>query len=239
MSAREPVFNVPWSVTATLLLCAASFAWFSVSDNVEAFYALAFVPARYLEGGSEVYPGGQVARLTSFVTYAFLHGGVTHILINAVWMLAFGSAVARRIGDRRFLLFFAACAAAGAGTHLAFHFGEEAPVVGASAAIAGLMAAALRFVFSPRRRETGESRELALAPLAPLGTLMRDPRMIFVTAIWLGLNFLFGTGLVSIPGAEGPVAWEAHIGGFLYGLLFFAFFDRQQPEPDGAGATLH
>jgi membrane associated rhomboid family serine protease len=232
MSAREPVFNVPRSVTITLIACAAVYTWLAWTESLEAFFALAFVPARYLEGGADFYPGGEIARVTSFVTYAFLHGNLTHLAINCVWMLPFGSAVASRVGPARFALFFAACAAAAAATHLLFHFGSEAPVVGASGAISGLMAAAMRFLFSPDRRSGGF--DLSATRAATLRELARDPRMIFFLVIWIGLNVLFGLGIVSFPGADGAIAWEAHVGGFLYGLLFFGLFDRpipQSPEP--------
>ena len=74
-----------------------------------------------------------------------------------MWMAAFGSPVAQRLGDWRFLSFSALCGIAGALTHLAFHFGEMTPVVGASAAISGQMAAAMRFVFGARPRGRGGS----------------------------------------------------------------------------------
>ena len=85
--------------------------------------ALAFIPARY-SGAALELPGGYLTAVTSFVTYMVVHAGWVHLLVNLLWMLAFGSAVARRIGDRKFLVFSVLCGIAGALTHLAFHYGE-------------------------------------------------------------------------------------------------------------------
>ena len=69
--------------------------------------------------------------------------------INSLWFVALRQRVARRFGTVRFLLFFAVTAAAGAGAHLITHAGEVFPVIGASAAVSGMMAAAMRFAFQP------------------------------------------------------------------------------------------
>ena len=83
------------------------------------------------------------------LTYAFLHGGWLHVGMNCLWFAAFGSAVARRFGAPRFLLFCAVAAVAGALMHYVTHMTDLQPVVGASAAVSGVMAAAVRFVFQP------------------------------------------------------------------------------------------
>ena len=96
----------------------------------------------------EAWPGGLAADIWTFVTYAFLHGDLNHLVFNSIWLLAFGSPVARRFGTWRFLVFFAPSAAAGGAlVHLATHFGQLLPMIGASAAISGAMAAVTRFVF--------------------------------------------------------------------------------------------
>ena len=117
----------------------------------EALLLFSFLPARYDHAWCSRWPGpgGAAADVWTFVTYAFLHGDWVHLGINAIWLLAFGSAVAWRFGPLRFLAFSAICAAAGAALHLAFHWGEMLPVIGASAALSGHMAAAIRFMFQP------------------------------------------------------------------------------------------
>lgn len=204
--------------------------------DVTILLLLAFIPSRYA-GEAMLLPGGYLACVTSFVTYTIVHGGWLHLAVNLLWMLAFGSAVARRIGDRRFLIFSACAGVAGALVHLALHFGEQAPMIGASAAISGQMAGALRFIFraQPGAYGPGMGRDLTAAPLASLGETLADPRILLFLAIWILLNVSFGLSALSIAGAPSGsgIAWEAHIGGFLFGLFCFGFFDRQpEPEPE-------
>jgi membrane associated rhomboid family serine protease len=224
MSAEPPIFNVPKGVvTASAIMIAMQVALGFLSDDTALYVVrlLAFIPARYSGEAAEL-PGGYLACVTSFVTYMIVHAGWIHLLVNLAWMVAFGSGVERRIGETRFFVFSILCGIAGALTHLALHFGEMAPVVGASAAISGQMAAALRVVFGDR----GGRLDFTHSALPSLGQSLTDPRMILIVAIWAGLNLVFGLGAVSMGGVEGEIAWEAHVGGFLFGLLFYGFFDR-------------
>jgi membrane associated rhomboid family serine protease len=230
MGASEPMFNLPRVV---VLLAAVMVAvqliqmLLPTEESLQFLLALAFIPARYSGAAAEL-PGGYLTAITSFVTYMLVHAGWLHLLVNLMWMAAFGSPVAQRLGDWRFLSFSALCGIAGALTHLAFHFGEMTPVVGASAAISGQMAAAMRFVFGARPR--GEA-DLAQVPLQSLSKTLSDRRILTVLVFWVVLNAVFGLGVVSIAGTEGDIAWEAHIGGFLFGLLCFGFFDTGSKQP--------
>ena len=148
--------------------------------------------------------------------------------LNAVWLLAFGAPVARRFGAVRFLVFFAVTAAAGAAAHLVTHAGDPVPMVGASAAISGYMAAAIRFVFQPRGPldlASGSGPHAHAVPALPLLAALRDLRVLAFLAVWFGLNLVFGAVAPPIVGADQPLAWEAHLGGFLAGLLGFGAFD--------------
>ena len=225
----EPMFNVPRSVLlAAALMIAVQLVRTSLPDEMDLtlLLALAFIPARY-SGAALELPGGYLTAVTSFVTYMVVHAGWVHLLVNTLWMLAFGSAVARRIGNLGFLYFSVLCGVAGALTHLLFHFGEMAPVVGASAAISGQMAGALRFIFRPRGEISQGEPDFAHVPLKSLPETLSDRRILMFLALWIGLNAYFGLSSVAIAGAEGGIAWEAHIGGFLFGLFFFGFFDKQ------------
>jgi membrane associated rhomboid family serine protease len=231
---RERIFNVPAVLLVLIALLALVHAYLSLAltaEQTDAFLLLfAFVPARYdpTVMSDIVWPGGWAADVWTFVTYAFIHGDVSHLVFNAVWLLAFGSPVARRFGPLRFLLFMAIAAAAGAAVHLATHFGDWLPMVGASASISGAMAAAIRFVFRPgdplapwRDRDTAYR-----APAAPLMTSLRDRRVLAFLLVWFGANALFGwLGSVSMGGIPQAIAWQAHVGGFVFGLLAFAAFD--------------
>jgi membrane associated rhomboid family serine protease len=79
-------------------------------------------------------------------------------------------------------------------------------------------------------------------PALPLMAALRDGRVLAFLAVWFGLNVVFGTGAVSIDASEQQVAWQAHIGGFLVGLLAFALFDPVKSAPAAGSndeATTH
>ena len=229
MAAGEPILNVPRGVSgAAALMAAVQLIRGLLPDEVDLtlLLALAFIPARYSGAAAEL-PGGYLTCVTSFFTYMVVHAGWLHLVVNVLWMLAFGSAVARRVGDRKFVVFSVMCGVAGAVTHLVCHFGEMAPVVGASAAISGQMAGALRFVFTAQPSPARRAPDFLSAPLMPLGETVRDPRILLFLALWVAINAYFGLSAVRIAGQEGGIAWEAHIGGFLFGLLTFGFFDTE------------
>jgi len=230
MTASEPILNVPRPVVlAAALMIAVQVVRSLLPDEIDVtvLLSLAFIPARY-SGAAANLPGGYLAAVTSFVTYMVVHGSWMHLLVNVLWMLAFGTAVARRIGTLGFFAFSILCGIAGAVTHLVFHWGEMAPVVGASAAISGQMAGALRFIFSAQREPGERLPDFSRSPLASLGQTLRDHRIIGFLIFWVVLNAYFGLTSVSFSGASDGIAWEAHIGGFLCGLLTFGLFDRSR-----------
>jgi membrane associated rhomboid family serine protease len=69
-------------------------------------------------------------------------------------------------------------------------------------------------------------------PAAPLLVALREPRIIIFLVAWFGLNLLFGIGVPSLPGIEQSIAWQAHIGGFIAGLILFALFDPVPPHSE-------
>lgn len=229
MNADTRAVNIPPGVLmAALAMAALHILRLSLPDEQGLAFLLtmAFIPARYAGVVIDI-PGGDWASLTSFVTYMFVHGDWTHLIVNLLWMLAFGSAVARRIGTVRFLLFSALCGIAGVLLHLVLHFGEAIPVVGASAAISGQMAGAVRFVFGGRPPGLDWSRSVETMPLASVSETLANGRFLLFLGVWVMLNLLFGLGGVQLDTGTANIAWEAHIGGFLCGLFAFGAFDRQ------------
>jgi membrane associated rhomboid family serine protease len=231
-AGSEPVFNVPRIITATLALLVAVHAvrelLLSDDENIEFLLLFAFIPVRYdptvLAMGP--LPGGLGAQVWTFLTYALIHGDLVHLSVNGVWLLAFGSPIARRFGAPRFIAFFIVTAAAGAAAHLVTHLGDLQPMIGASAAISGCMAAAIRFVFQrggPLHllREADAYR----VPALPLATALRDRRILAFLIAWFAINALFAFSATPVIGTGQVIAWEAHIGGFLAGLIAFAAFD--------------
>ncbi|MGI8525715.1 MAG: rhomboid family intramembrane serine protease [Pseudolabrys sp.] len=235
---HEPIFNVPSVIIALLgalmLVHLVRIFVLTGPQDIEFLLLFAFIPARYdatvLLGGQ--LPGGVSAQIWTFVTYAFLHASWMHLIVNAIWLLPFGSAVARRFGALRFLLFFAVTAAAGALMQFAVRPGAEFTMIGASAAISGTMAGAMRFVFQrggPLGFARGIDDQAFRMPALPLSGVLRDPRVLGFLAAWFGVNLLFGIGEFSVGGGGQPVAWQAHIGGFLAGLFLFGLFDPVDP----------
>jgi membrane associated rhomboid family serine protease len=228
MNGRRPMFNIPTSVVvAALALIVLHFIRVELpyEMGLRMLLVLAFIPARYA-GPTPDIPGGEWSDVTSFITYMFVHGDFTHLAINTIWMLAFGSAVAKRIGDFRFVLFSILCGIAGVVVHLVLHFGEMVPVVGASAAISGHMAGAVRFMFGANRTIMPLPRNLESVPLAGIKETLTNPRFLIFLGVWAALNLLFGLGGIQLNGPGGEIAWEAHIGGFVCGLFAFGMFDR-------------
>jgi len=246
---REPIFNIPPVIVVMLAVMAAIhvlrlFVLTPAQDN-DLLWLFAFDPVRYGGGLPDgALPGGSGAQIWTFVTYAFLHASWMHLGVNAIWFLAFGSAVARRFGTARFLIFFCVTAAAGAIAHLFAFGGQDAPVIGASAAISGTMAAAMRFAFQrggPLSFRRGGGEDAYRVPALPLWRALREPAVIAFLVVWFGLNFVFGLWSTPLTGDNEIVAWQAHIGGFLAGLLLFAWFDPPAnfQQFDGDAATPH
>lgn len=228
MSRHEPMFNVPASVLALLgLLFGVQALRWSLPEVWDAWLtlALAFIPARY-SGYAEALPGGSVASVTSFLTYAVVHGDLVHLGVNAAWLVAFGGAVANRVGTVRFLMLSAFCAIVGAFTFLVCNPGLMAPMVGASGAVSGLMGATMRFLFSTLDREgfRGLRENPQGVPPMALGRALADRRVLLVTGAFIAANIFAMLGLGGV--SAGGIAWEAHLGGYFAGLLTFGFFER-------------
>jgi membrane associated rhomboid family serine protease len=217
----QPFLRLPGAVTAlaALLLgiqAVLSFLAPARADGI--LFNYGFVPVRYSPSflaAHGIDPGSLLDRVLPFFTYMFLHAGWTHVIVNTVWLAAFGAVVARRFGNVRFFAFFILCGLAGALLHLALNWNAIAPVVGASAAISGLMAAAFRLIGREGDAFSGPQ------PLAPLFSR----RILIWSAIWIVLNIVAGiSGVGAGPGVQ-LIAWEAHLGGFLAGLLLSGLFD--------------
>jgi membrane associated rhomboid family serine protease len=245
---REPILNIPGVVAALIgiFLLVHVVREYALSEQIRDLFdaTFAFNPLRYepslLVGGG--LPGGFGAEIWTFVSYAFIHASFLHLGVNAIWFLPFGSAVARRFGALRFILFFAVTAAAGALAHLFTHVGQNDWVIGASASISGMMAGAMRFAFQhggPLGFWRSGNDDAYRVPAVPLSGVLRDSRILAFLIVWFGLNFLSGLGSLPITGSEQPIAWQAHIGGFLAGLLLFSWFDPAlgDPQADDIGAA--
>ncbi len=224
--AREPLFNLPRVVMVFIALCVAIHLVRLYLLTPQQDYALivdgAFFPVRYTGG----YPLDLFA-FTSPFTSSLLHGGWMHLVLNMVWMAAFASPLATRIGATRFVLFWCFATAGSLLLHFAVHPYDAVPVIGASGAISGFMGAAARYGF---RVDRSLRLPVFAGPRLSLAQTLRNRQAVIFIAVWFAINFATGAGL-DLSGSEGAVAWEAHIGGMLAGLFGISIFDRGAPHP--------
>lgn len=209
------MFNAPASVLALIGVLVAVhvlLAFLGDSWQVWSLFALALNPVRFTSADFPMLAGSEY---WSLVTYMLLHGDWMHLTFNALWLLVFGTPVARYLGSARFLLVCLVAGVAGGLSSLALHWGQQIFVIGASGAVSGLLAAAIPIMYG--KRVPGGARPLTF------GEFLTSPRALMFTAIWLALTLFSGasgwTGNSFM--SEGGIAWEAHVGGFAGGLLAF------------------
>jgi membrane associated rhomboid family serine protease len=258
---RERIFNIPAVVSFLILVLALvqltlERAPADVSRFI--FVELALMPARLsyyfapdavvkaisssVSEGAEpetigVVLNGAGPAWWTLLTYALLHNGWTHLSVNCITLAAFGSPVARRFGLARFVIFFALCAVGGAIVHMLVHPLDLTPVVGASAAISGTMAAVARFAFTPGSALADRSEAFPVEAFqdTSLKRMASNHRAMFFLAAWFGVNLLFGFFPQAAGSGNNLIAWEAHMGGFLAGLLLFGLFDPRPSSSRGGG----
>lgn len=159
------------------------------------------VPAAYTGGSQDL-----LSQVAAPITYQFLHGGWMHLVINMVTLAAFGAPVERLLGVRRFILFYLSSGIVAAFVQVLLFPDSTDPVIGASGAISGVFGAVLML-------------------MRYVGSL---PSLLPVAGIWIALNVFFGI-FGGAPGSGGEqIAWAAHIGSFVYGLLAIRFFAPRQ-----------
>ena len=177
----------------------------------------ALVPAEFLKG-VDLPPTIPIPIWFTLITSMFLHGGLVHLLGNMLYLWIFGDNVEDAMGHTRFLGFYLVCGVAASFAQIAISPDSGIPQIGASGAIAGVLAA--YFMLFP------QSRVLTLIPIFFFIRLAAVPA-VFLLGFWFILQVLSGAGSF---GTAGGVAWFAHIGGFLAGgLLVFLFKRRGVP----------
>jgi membrane associated rhomboid family serine protease len=160
------------------------------------------------------------ALVVPFFTSMFLHGGWMHLIGNMWYLWIFGDNIEDRLGHSMFFIFYI-LAGLGAGiVHTILNASTFIPSVGASGAIAGVLGAYLvSYPFA---------RVLTLVPIFIFIQVIEIPAVI-VLGFWFIMQFLSGTAsLVSTAAAQGGVAWWAHIGGFVIGMLLLGLLPRKE-----------
>ena len=222
-SRQKGIIDAPWPVVALIAAMAIiHLALYLGGEGWQdwAFAVFAFIPAVVSGGVAEMVPGSAWWR---FLTHAFLHGDWMHLLFNCIWLLVFGTVTARRLGAVRFFALFLISVLGGAAATLARNWGEVIFLIGASGGVSGLLAAAIPVMYGRKRH----SDHRALGPLE----LFTDRPALMFMALWLGLTLVSGSTGLLVPGQPGNIAWEAHLGGFVAGLLAFYLLGRRPIAP--------
>ncbi len=192
-------------------------------------YEHALVPRRYFDPGWAKAYGLSATDYLPFLEGTFMHGGWWHLILNMWTLFIFGASLEGRIGRWQFLTFYLACGLSASFAHAAFNQDSTVPALGASGAIAGVLGAyATTF---PRAKLT----ILILLVFIPL--FFKIPALAYAL-VWFGFQFAQGFIDLATPGAAGGIAWWAHIGGFIAGLVLIPLwrfgpdltFDDAQPR---------
>ena len=159
-------------------------------------------------------------RIVSLATSMFLHGGWIHIIGNMIFLWVFGRNLEDLIGGPKFLGFYLICGLLAGVVQVIFNPYSRVPTIGASGAIAGVMGAYL--IKFPR------ARIITLVPIFVFVTTMEIPAA-WLLLYWLAIQFFSGIGsLAEADYTGGGVAWFAHIGGFLAGMLLIRLFPERR-----------
>lgn len=214
-----PRVSPPIAVSIIIAVNVAAFVFvksLSSSDLMYFFHLFGVVPARFFQPEWAAWAGYPETMGWPMFTYMFLHGGWLHIIFN-MWMLwIFGDNIEDVTGHGWFLVFYLICGVAAVAVHMVFERTSGIPVIGASGAVAGVMGA--YSVLYPH------GRVVTVIPILFFPIVLRIPSVVF-----LGIWFLsqVSSGLVSNAGRSSEVAWWAHVGGFIAGIILIQVFRRR------------
>jgi hypothetical protein len=211
----------------TVLLIAANVAVFVFMVALPPFheqrflFTYAMIPAKLGMALTDPRPVLLTAAGSSLVTSMFLHGGLLHLLGNMWFLWVFGDNIEDRLGPLRYLQFYLVCGVGAAVAHAALNLSSTIPVVGASGAISGVLGAYM--VLFPGRRV------VTLIPL-PFFFFTAQLPAVVILGYWFIIQFVSGVSSLGGPGGPG-VAWWAHIGGFLLGIMLLPLFTPRRRTP--------
>jgi membrane associated rhomboid family serine protease len=206
----QPSYSKPFVTIALIVVNVLAFL-FEISldpfslNNLTATYGL--VPSHF--------------QLTALATSMFLHGGWLHLLGNMWFLWIFGDNVEDILGHGKYLVFYLLCGIAAGLVHVIFNGGSRLPTIGASGAIAGVMGAYL--VKFPH------SRIVTLVPIVFFLTTIEIPAAVMMI-FWFAIQFFNGVGSIGYSDpSQGGVAWFAHVGGFLAGMVLILALRPRDP----------
>jgi membrane associated rhomboid family serine protease len=162
---------------------------------------------------------------STLLTSMFLHGGWMHLGGNMLYLWIFGDNLEKVMGHLRFLIFYLVCGVAAGLAHIAFNAHSNMPTVGASGAISGVLGGYM--LMFPRNRVRVLTR----------GGVMAVPAFVML-GLWILIQLVSGLGSVAQTGETGGVAFMAHVGGFVAGLVLVKLFAAGRGVAAVSGAPL-
>ena len=191
-------------------------AWFlqlaqPTPDAMQAFIESWGVVPREYSSGRDLPPDIPYPYWSTLLTSMFLHGGWGHLFGNMLFLWIFGDNIEHRIGHLRFIVFYLVCGLAAGVAHILFNSGSMIPTVGASGAISGVLGGYL--LLFPRNR----------VYVMTWGGVAAVPAMLML-GLWILVQFVNGAGSIAQTEETGGVAYLAHIGGFVAGMVLAPLF---------------
>jgi membrane associated rhomboid family serine protease len=224
LRSTVPLRYLPIATWALIAInCAVFLFEMSLSPTALAQFLsqFALIPARDLHPDAYVGMASPPVRYLPFFTNMFLHGGWLHLILNmwALWL--FGPGVEDRLGRWSYVALYLACGVLASVTHAVFNSTSASPALGASGAIAGVLGCYIRLF--------PWARIVVLVPILFLPFFFDVPAVLFA-GFWFLTQLLQGTISLMAPDAGGPIAWWAHVGGFIAGLVLAAPLQRRPPK---------
>ena len=218
---------VTWTLMAVNIIVFIVMLFMPAANKASFIYLYGMVAARYSHPEWAIHMGFPDDRYLSFMTSMFIHSGWTHIIANMLFMWIFADNIEDRMGKVRFIVFYFLCGLVASFVQYSVNMESMLPVVGASGAMAGVMAAYL-FLYPM-------ARVVIWLPLFFLPIFFEIPAIAFL-GFWLIIQMQYVTETIFAGQTSANVAWGEHLGGFVAGIILYRFFirdmDSEEQEPE-------
>ena len=223
------------AITMTLIVANVSLYFYqiglSTQDEINFIFNFALVPTFLSNAAIVEHTGLLASPYLSLITNTFMHGGALHLIFNMWTLWLFGAPLEDRLGHIPFLLFYLLCGTVGSYGHFYFNATSEIPALGASGAIAGVLGG-YTCLFP-------KARVHIIQPIFFFPLVLPLPALLY-TGVWFAIQMFQGYTSIGDRQDMGGIAWWAHIGGFITGLIFVWLARRSKhgpPPPSGTNST--
>ncbi|MDD4363200.1 MAG: rhomboid family intramembrane serine protease [Atribacterota bacterium] len=197
------------------------YQFFIVPNSTQFIYSYGLIPYEIVKG-VDLFPSGPSPIYLSIITSMFIHGNFVHLFGNMLYLWIFGNNIEDVLGDIKFIFFYFLSGILAAFMQIIISPYSDIPMIGASGAVAGVLGA--YFILFPKSRIT---------TLVFFGFFIRLIKMpaLFVLGIWIVFQVLYGLSNLTSQSVNSGVAWFAHIGGFIGGILLIKLFINIPKKP--------